>query len=61
MYLHDFISGTNAQFDTWQSVLLYAVQKGAEMWFVPIDAVTAMKTISAMQAKKTARKEYEAQ
>jgi hypothetical protein len=41
MSIHDFIPGTDAQFDPWQSVLLDAVQKSAEMWSIPIDALTA--------------------
>ncbi|MDR0982090.1 MAG: hypothetical protein LBM07_02445, partial [Culturomica sp.] len=38
---YNFVPGTDAQFDPWQSVLVDVVQKNAEVWSIPIDAVTA--------------------
>ncbi|MDR0981953.1 MAG: hypothetical protein LBM07_01750 [Culturomica sp.] len=76
----DVIPGADAQFNTFQSVVVNAVEKNAELWLIPADVVTeiaalrakweaaysvvenpATKTSVAVQAKKSARKEYEKQ
>jgi hypothetical protein len=76
----DFIPGADAQFNTFQSVVVNSVEKNAELWLIPADVVTdvaalrakwesaysvvenpATKTSVAVQAKNSARNEYEKQ